>query len=123
MLRRRIARLWCACLLIAAAVVGFARSARADEDTDAARQQEAVKAETEQMVRRVGTMLRVLEYYRLDKTAEKKLLSEVASTLSGLSRTQMAEVIARLEAAATAKTEDQAGREMDAARARHKDIL
>src|SRR5205823_6890565 len=55
--------------------------------------------------------------------AAKKPLNGVASTLSGLSRTQIAEVITRLEAAAAAKTEDQAGREMDAARERHKEIL
>src|SRR5262249_11925519 len=113
----------CAALLTAAAVLVPARAARADDEADAARQQEAVKAETEQMVRRVGTMLRVLEYYRLDKTAEKKVLNEVASTLSGLSRKQMAEVTARLEAAAAAKPEEAAGREMDAARERHKEIL
>src|SRR5262249_30132128 len=68
-------------------------------------QQKQVQADTDHLVRRIGTMLRVLQYYQLDKGAEKKLLDEVVTTLSGLSRNQMAEVIDRLDKAAKAPDE------------------
>src|SRR3954447_20756351 len=63
-------------------------------------QQRQIQAETDRMVRRIGAMLRVMEYYQLDKTAERQLLQEVASTLSGLSHEQMTAVIGKLETAA-----------------------
>src|SRR5437879_1630913 len=67
MLRRRLARVLCGSLL-AALAAGFwlTQAAHAESETDAARRQEAIRAETDHLVRRVGTMLRVLEYYRLD---------------------------------------------------------
>ena len=61
--------------------------------------QKDVRSDTDHVVRRTGTMLRVLDYYKLDKSAERRLLDEVAATLAGLSKEQMAEVIARLEKA------------------------
>src|SRR3954462_12453788 len=68
-------------------------------------QQKEVRGDTEQTVRRIRTMLRVLDYYRLDERAERRLLGEASATLAGLSRKEMAEVIARLEAAARARAE------------------
>src|SRR5205809_1028020 len=100
MSRRSVARWGCGCVLTAVVAGWLVQGARADSETDAARRQEAVKAETDQVVRRVGTMLGVLEYYRFDKAEEKKVLEEVAGTLNGLSREQMTEVIARLDSAA-----------------------
>lgn len=123
-------RLWRGGLLAALAGLWFGLNSsalRADPtETDASRRQEAIKAETEQLVRRVGTMLRVLEFYRVDRTEEKKLLEEVAGTLNGLSREQMAEVIARLEAAAVAERAADKGKataERAAAHKRHEEIL
>src|SRR5437588_3703426 len=91
--------------LAAAVVAGFLLQAvRADPDKqDLARQrdkQKDVRSDTDHVTRRTSTMLRVLDYYKLDRSAEKRLLDEVASTLAGLSKEQMAEVIARLEKAA-----------------------
>ena len=40
--------------------------------------QKDVRSDTDHVVRRTGTMLRVLDYYKLDRSAEKRLLDEVA---------------------------------------------
>src|SRR5207302_6614503 len=91
---------------------------RAQDDELARRQekQRQIQAETDQVVRRIGTMLRVLEFYKGDpaeqKNAEQKLLGEVARTLEGLSQDQMTEVIARLEAAFKAPDADTADKEI-----------
>ncbi|MBL8795515.1 MAG: hypothetical protein JNM56_16540, partial [Planctomycetia bacterium] len=92
----------------------------APSQTDKQRQ---VQAETEKTARRMGTMIRLLVYNQLDKEAETKLLNEVATSLAGLSREQMTEVIARLEAAARAGDEDRTQQETDAAYARHREII
>src|SRR3954470_1420267 len=63
-------------------------------------QQRQIQAETDRMVRRIGAMLRVMEYYHLDKSSEQEILREVASTLHGLSQEQMTDVIGKLEEAA-----------------------
>ena len=68
-------------------------------------------------------MLRVLDYYKLDRSAEKRLLDEVAGTLAGLSKEQMAEVIARLEKAAKVNNDKKAQPEVDAAYDRHREVL
>ena len=67
--------------------------------------QKQIQAETDRLVRRMETMIRVLQYNRLDKSAEKQLLDQVASTLSGLSREQMTRLIDALEKAGKAKGE------------------
>jgi hypothetical protein len=85
--------------------------------------QKQVQADTEHMVRRVRTMLRVLDYYQLDKRSEKQLLDDVASTLAGLSKEQMNEVIARLEAAARAPDDRKLEKELEEAYARHRQIV
>src|SRR5207245_10901059 len=86
-----------------------------------------IQADTDSMVRRLGTMIRVLDYYQVDKTGERKMLEEMAGVLSGLSANQMAEVIRRLDAAALAaskaKDEDKAGEQIQKAYDRHREIL
>src|SRR3954453_9995736 len=79
------------------AVLGLAMFARADEPAE---RQREIQAETDRLVRRVSTMLRVMEYHQLDKSAEKQMLDQITTTLAGLSREQMSAVIARLDAAA-----------------------
>src|SRR6267142_5786428 len=64
--------------------------------------QKQIQAETDYVVRRMGTMLRVLDFYQLDKASEKKMLEEMVGVLGGLSKAQMTDVIQRLEAAAKA---------------------
>lgn len=96
----------------------------ADPDVGATRDRQAqVRDDTEQLARRVGTMLRVLEHYKLDAAAEKKLLDEAAGTLNGLTRQQMADVIAKLDAAMQAADADAARGHVDAAYAGHRDAL
>jgi colicin import membrane protein len=108
------------CILAAGTVRG------ADGLPDAQRQQEhqkTVQADTNHMVRRTSTMLRVLDYYQLDKSAEKRFLDEVAATLAGLSREQMNEVIARLDKAARTPEGKKADQEVAQAYERHREIL
>src|SRR5262245_6521186 len=85
--------------------------------------QKQIQADTDYVVRRMGTMLRVLDYYQLDKAAEKKMLEEMAGVLGGLSKTQMREVIQRLDAAAKASSADQSNKEVAAAYERHREVL
>lgn len=85
--------------------------------------QKEVKADTDYFVRRVATMLRVLEYYKLDEQAERQVLAEVAGTLNKLSTNEMVEVIAKLDSAARAPNRQQSERELEEAYARHRAIL
>src|SRR5438270_1684107 len=85
--------------------------------------QKDVRSDTDHAVRRTGTMLRVLDYYKLDRSAEKRLLDEVAGTLAGLSKEQMADVIARLEKAAKVSDQKQVLTEVDRAYDQHREIL
>src|SRR5215470_17476187 len=93
-----------ACASVVALLVLSLPGARGEEADLAVQKerQKQIQAETDQFVKKVGTMLRVLEYYQVDKAAEQKMLKEVAVALSGLSKDQMAQVIARLDAAAAA---------------------
>ncbi len=75
------------------------------------------------MVRRLGTMLRVLEYYQIDKAGERKMLEEMAGVLRGLSKKQMNEVIASLDAAGRAKDEAASNAEISQAYKKHREIL
>ncbi len=114
---------------ILATLVGFivlASAQAADPRPELAQQQQKQKknqADTEHLVRRIDTMLRVLGYYQLDKNGDTRLLEEVASTLAGLSREQMTEVITRLEAAAKTRDESKSQKEVDQAYDRHREIL
>jgi hypothetical protein len=86
-------------------------------------QQKKVQADTERLVCRLATALRLLEYYHLEKVKEEQLLAELAQTLHGLSRQQMQEVLERLAAAAQAPSALQADKEQEIAYARHQEIL
>src|SRR5439155_12208417 len=86
-------------------------------------QQKQVQADTDHLVRRIGTMLRVLQYYQLDQGAEKKLLDEVVTTLSGLSRNQMAKVIDRLDKAAKAPDDKTGSAQLQRAYQKHREIV
>ena len=84
-----------------------------------------VRAETDQAVRRVATMLSVLEFYGIDSGERKKMLEEVGKTLSKLNREQMAEVISRLNSAARAVATDAAKSEKETLEAfeKHNEIM
>src|SRR5439155_22991140 len=86
-------------------------------------QQKQIQADTERMVRQMQTTIRVLQYYKLDKTQEKELLNEAVDTLSKLSANQMQEVITRLDAAAKASDDKAADAENLKAYERHREIL
>lgn len=107
-------------LMVLLAVPAFAR---AQDLAEAARQERQVQDDTDRIVRRIRTMLRVMDYYQLDKAAEKQLLAEAASTLQGLSKEQMAAVIDRLDAAVVAPDEGKGREEVAAAYARHREIV
>lgn len=120
----RMASVAAGCLLM---VVGWGLTVRGDDSPqDLARKQDRekqVQADTDHLVRRARTMLRVLDYYQLEKGAERRLLSEVAGVLRGLSRQQMNEVIARLEKAATIPDSAKVSAETEQAYVRHREIL
>src|SRR6185295_7701739 len=82
--------------------------------------QKQIQAETDYVVRRMGTMLRVLDFYQLDQAVQKKMLEEMVGVLGGLSKSQMNEVIQRLEGAAKAKTAEQSTKDVEAAYLRHR---
>src|SRR5438477_12948692 len=56
-------------------------------------QQRAIQAETERMVRQMETMIRVMQFYQLDRDEEKRMLADAAGVLSKLSQKQMSDVI------------------------------
>ncbi len=84
--------------------------------------QKQIQAETDRLVRRMETMIRVLQYNRLDKSAEKQLLDQVAGTLNGLSREQMTRLIDALEKAGKVKGEART-QELKEAQDRHEQIV
>src|SRR6476646_3534058 len=90
-----------AAMLLTIGVVGVV--AVAAELAEEKAKQRAIQSETARLVRRMETMIRVLQYIRLQKSAEKKLLDQVHGMLDGLSREQMEDVIAALEKANTLK--------------------
>jgi hypothetical protein len=112
--------------VVALGLLALAPAARAAEPADLLARQERqrqIQAETEHMVRRVGAMLRVMEYYQLDKSAERQMLQEVATALGGLSREQMTAVIAQLDAAARNPDAAKSQKEVEAAYGRHREIM
>jgi len=110
-----------------AAFLALALPAPADDSREAISQQQAkqrhVRQDTDHMVRRATAMLRVLDYYRMDESSEKRILQEVAATLAGLSKEEMADVIARLDKALHAADEKRSRREEDEAYRQHRVIL
>ncbi len=99
-----IHRIVCAVAVALTLGAGFVRAD--NSEADLLRQQEQqrqIQAETEQVVRRLNTMLRVMEIYGVSGNQQKQMMAEMSTTLSGLSKNQMAEVVKRLgEAARTA---------------------
>src|SRR5437879_8778273 len=75
-----------------------------DEIRDQQEKQRQVQAETDHVVRRIATMMRVMQFYGLE-SADKKIMAEMGKTLSGLSKKQMMDVIRQLEAAGRATDE------------------
>jgi hypothetical protein len=113
-------------LVLTALLAGFGLSAGFAADLDPAaqrEQQKKVRAEVEQTARRIGTTLRVLTYQKLDANTEQKMLDEVAATLRGLSREQMAGVLAHLDKAVAAPDEATASAEQKAAYQKHRQVV
>jgi hypothetical protein len=111
-------------LLAASLVVLLIVKPLAAEDfTSKQDQQKQVREDTDRLVRRLGTMVRVLEYYQLDAAGQKTMLAEVAATLNGLSRDQMAEIMARFGAAAIAADDTKTEKELEAAYKRHREVI
>src|SRR5262245_37756017 len=115
--------------LLGVVVVGLlalAPSLWGEEPADLLARQERqrqIQADTDLMVRRISAMLRVMEYYQLDKNAERQMLQEVATTLGALSRDQMTAVIAKLDAAAREPNAARSQKEADAAYAKHREVM
>ena len=109
--------------LVGLSCCGAARAAEPAPDLGGQEErQKLIRAETDRLVRRVQTMIRVLEYNRLDRSAEKEMLDQVAGTLAGLSREQMVRLIDALERAG--KTEGEARtRELMEVQERHEQIV
>jgi hypothetical protein len=100
--------------------------ALAQSEQDYLQQQEKqrqIQAETEQVVRRMTTMLRVMNFYGADKDAEAEVLAEIKGALTGLSKNQMAEVIRRLDEAAKAPDAKSADAAVVAAYANHRKVV
>ena len=85
--------------------------------------QRRLQGETEQVARRLGSMLRFLSYHRLDQGEEQKLLTDATKTLSGLSKNEMEAVIGHLEASIKAPDEATASAEAKAAYTKHRDVV
>ncbi len=115
-----------ALVLVLAGTAAHAQQAEPPKGSDTALQQQLqkrVQAETDQTVRRINTMLRVMSYHKIEQSEENRILGEVAGTLSSLSKDQMIQVLAKLEAATKAKDDQKAGVEIEEAYKRHREIL
>lgn len=84
--------------------------------------QKQIQQETEKLLRRIETMIRVLEYNRLGESGQKAMLDEVSKTLAGVSREQMAALLAALEKADGAKGDARTG-QMKKANEHHERIV
>jgi len=85
--------------------------------------QKAVAGQTERTIRRMETLLSVLQYYQLNQSEETKLIQEATEVLGGLRKEDMAAVIHHLENAAKAKVRQSADGETTEAYKRHQFIL
>ena len=94
-------------LVVASFALALAPFVFANDDDEIRTQQDkqrAVQAETDHVVKRITTMMRVMQFYNLE-SPEKKVMEEMGATLANLSKTQMVDVIKQLEAAQNAKDE------------------
>src|SRR5262245_2387023 len=106
-------------LLVALAGLGAGGpAASADDIKERKERQKEIQAETDRLVRRVETMIWVLDYNGLDKAA----LARLRATLSGLSKEQMARLIEALEKAQKAKGPART-KELKEAAARHEQVV
>src|SRR6516225_54636 len=97
--------------------------AQADSDLLAQKEkQQQIQADTDEVVRRLTTMLRVMQFYG-GKESQAKSLESMKTTLAGLSKEQMTEVIRRLEEAAKATDEKQSEKAIEAAYANHRVVI
>jgi hypothetical protein len=62
------------------------RSAGDRELADQKDRQKQIQSDTDRLVRRIETMIRVYEYNRLDSSSDKELLEQVSGVLAGLSK-------------------------------------
>ena len=85
--------------------------------------QRRLQGETEQVARRLGTMIRFLAYHRLEQGEEQKLLTDAAKTLGTLSKNDMEAVIAHLEASVKAPDEGTSNAEAKKAYDKHRDVV
>src|ERR1700730_15257332 len=85
------------CCLAATLSTSIGRADTTKDIQDQKLKQKTTQVATEELVQRIGTMLRVMEYYQPDKNAQHKPLERVAGTLAGLSRAQMEEVLRGLD--------------------------
>src|SRR6476661_1368264 len=95
-----------AVLALGASLFTLGPSASTAATADLAEQQQKqrqIQTEAENLVRRIETVIRVLEYNRLEKSTEKQLLDEVSKDLTGLTRQQMSALIVVLEKAGKSK--------------------
>lgn len=112
--------------LLMAALLASAWARADDRPPDLAQKREReqrVRQDTDHLVRRAVTMLRVLDYYGAGQRSERRVLNEVAGILAGLSKEQMAEVIARLEKAVQSADRKNAGKDVAVAYQDHRIIL
>src|SRR5262249_2209130 len=115
-----------ACCLSAAvaASMGLADTPRDDkEQKQQKQQQQNTQIATEDVAQRIGTMLRVLEYYQSDKVQQRKTLERVATTLVALSHEQMEEVLKALDRAASEDDPERSAKELKEAHNRHLEIM
>ena len=120
MTRRHLA----AATLTAVLAGGPALAASPDVDPAAqkAAQQKAL-ADAEATARRVATALRVVQFQKIDQTAETKVLKEVADQLKGLTDDQMKAVLDHLDKAVKAPDEKTASAEQKAAYDKHRQVV
>ncbi len=109
-------------LILVLASSSFTLAAKQDI-TNIRERQADVKQDTEQLARRVGTMLRVMNHYKLDQAAEAKLLEEAATTLRGLSKGQMTDVLTQLDSAMKSADAESQQKQVDAAYTGHREAL
>jgi Domain of unknown function (DUF4175) len=114
------------CCLGAAVVTSMSRAATPRDVKDQKQQQQQqqnTQIATEDVAQRIGTMLRVMEYYQPDKVQQRKTLERVATTLVSLSREQMEEVLKSLDRAAAEPDPEKSAKELKEAHNRHIEIM
>src|ERR1022692_1468686 len=114
---------WAVAIALALAIVPSAFANNNDDELRAQQdKQRAIQAETDHVVNRIATMLRVMKFYGVEST-EKKVMEEMSDSLGKLSKNQMADVIRQLETAIEAKTEKQSEEAYEKAHASHLKVL